>query len=82
MLGLRSRTDKSSLTLAELVDEFEKCVIEQAIADNKGDISAVMKALSIPRRTLNEKMRKHSLKREDYHNNVQNIKKFRNNEQK
>lgn len=54
------------LSLSERVEGFEKCVIEQALAERKGNIQATMDALGAPRRTLNEKMRKYGLDRKDY----------------
>ncbi len=49
--------------LTEQVDAHEKRVIEQALQRCQGDIKAVMDALDIPRRTLNEKMARHGLDR-------------------
>jgi len=49
--------------LADQVDAFEKRAIEQALERCHGDIKAVMEALDIPRRTLNEKMARHGLDR-------------------
>jgi len=57
---------KKRLTLAEQVGTFEKCIIEQSLADNNGNIQAIMEIFGIPRRTLNEKMRKYGLDRKDY----------------
>jgi hypothetical protein len=43
-------------SLAQQVDAFERAVIEQCLAETGGKISAVMERLSVPRRTLSEKM--------------------------
>ena len=53
-------------TLARMVKAFEKCIIQQSLADNNGNIQATIETLGIPRRTLNEKMRKYGLDRKDY----------------
>ncbi len=54
------------LSLVEQVDAFEKCIIEQSLVENKGNIQATVDALGAPRRTLNQKMRKYGLDRKDY----------------
>jgi len=51
------------LSLAEQVDAFERKVIERALAQSGGKISAVMEQLDIPRRTLSEKMARFGLDR-------------------
>jgi len=45
---------------------FEKILLEQELARQGGDIGRVMSALKLPRRTLNEKMRRYGLRRRDY----------------
>jgi DNA-binding NtrC family response regulator len=52
--------------LSDKVSVFEKTVIEQALAENSGNIQDTADALSLPRRTLNEKMRKYGLERSDF----------------
>jgi DNA-binding NtrC family response regulator len=52
--------------LKEHVDAFEKMLIEHALRRNQGSVSAVMTELALPRRTLNEKMAKYGLSRQDY----------------
>jgi two-component system C4-dicarboxylate transport response regulator DctD len=52
--------------LADRVAAFEKSVIEQTLAEAKGNIQEAMTALGMARRTLNEKMRKYSLDRKNY----------------
>jgi DNA-binding NtrC family response regulator len=52
--------------LKEHVDAFEKMLIDHALRRNQGNVSAVMTELALPRRTLNEKMAKYGLTRQDY----------------
>jgi DNA-binding NtrC family response regulator len=52
--------------LKEHVDAFEKMLIDHALRRNQGSVSAVMAELALPRRTLNEKMAKYGLSRQDY----------------
>ncbi len=54
------------LSLAEQVDAFEKCIIEQSLHANKGNIQATVDAIGAPRRTLNQKRRNHGLDRKDF----------------
>ncbi|WP_457575905.1 sigma-54-dependent transcriptional regulator [Desulfomarina sp.] len=55
-------------SLAEQAANFEKCVIDQALRRHRGNISAVLEELALPRRTLNQKMQNHGLARKDYLN--------------
>ena len=57
---------RTSLPLIEQVRLFERNVILASLGRHKGNVSAVIEELSIPRRTLNEKMAKYSLKRSDH----------------
>ena len=52
--------------LKDHVDAFEKMLIDHALRRNEGSVSAVMAELALPRRTLNEKMAKYGLSRQDY----------------
>jgi DNA-binding NtrC family response regulator len=52
--------------LKEHVDAFEKMLIDHALRRHQGSVSAVMSELALPRRTLNEKMAKYGLARQDY----------------
>ena len=52
--------------LKDYVESFERMLIDTAMRHHKGNISAVMDALCLPRRTLNEKMAKYHLVRSDY----------------
>lgn len=52
--------------LKDHVDAFEKLLIDGALRRHNGSVQAVIDELSIPRRTLNEKMAKYGLSRGDY----------------
>jgi len=52
--------------LKEYVESFEKMLIDNTMRRHKGSIAAVMDELCLPRRTLNEKMAKYGLTRQDY----------------
>jgi two-component system C4-dicarboxylate transport response regulator DctD len=66
-LGLGSPSPAAmELSLADQVEHFEAQCLRTALARHKGDIKAVMEQLQLPRRTLNEKMQRHGLAREDF----------------
>ena len=50
--------------LADQLREFEERIIRDALDRNGGNIKAVMEELDIPRRTLNEKMKKLNIRRD------------------
>ena len=52
--------------LKEYVEAFERMLIDNTMRRHKGSIQAVMDELCLPRRTLNEKMVKYALQRQDY----------------
>ncbi len=52
--------------LSERMAVFEKHAIAHALSRHRGNIKSVMEMLGIPRRTLNQKMSDHGLKREDF----------------
>jgi DNA-binding NtrC family response regulator len=52
--------------LKDYVEAFERMLIDSTLRRHKGSVSAVMAELSVPRRTLNEKMAKYGLSRADY----------------
>ncbi|MBE0553654.1 MAG: sigma-54-dependent Fis family transcriptional regulator [Rhodobacteraceae bacterium] len=52
--------------LKEYVEAFERMLIDNTMRRHKGSITAVMDELCLPRRTLNEKMAKYGLQRQDY----------------
>lgn len=50
--------------LKELMDTYERSLIESALRRHGGRIADVMQELNLPRRTLNEKMTRHGLTRD------------------
>ena len=58
--------DGEGKPLKEYVESFEKMLIDNTMRRHKGSIAAVMDELCLPRRTLNEKMAKYGLQRQDY----------------
>ncbi len=55
-----------ALPLALQVAAFEADVISAALKSHQGNIKAVMDELDLPRRTLNQKMVKYGINRQDY----------------
>ncbi len=53
-------------SLPQQVDAFERAILEQTLADYNGCIKDVMAALSIPRKTLYDKLRKYGLDKKDF----------------
>ncbi|WGV21662.1 sigma-54 dependent transcriptional regulator [Pseudomonas putida] len=53
-------------SLGEQMEAFEAQCLRAALRQYGGEIKAVMEALQLPRRTLNEKMQRHGLVREDF----------------
>ncbi|WP_313294989.1 sigma-54 dependent transcriptional regulator [Pseudomonas sp.] len=53
-------------SLAEQMEAFEAQCLRAALRQHGGEIKAVMEALQLPRRTLNEKMQRHGLSRETF----------------
>jgi len=52
--------------LREYVENFESSLLEQALMQCNGHVGHVCELLDIPRRTLNEKLLKYDLRRQDY----------------
>lgn len=52
--------------LAERVDSYERRQIIAALKAERGSIAGALERLGLPRRTLNEKMRRHGIERADY----------------
>jgi DNA-binding NtrC family response regulator len=52
--------------LKEHVEAFERMLIDHALRRHHGSVASVMAELALPRRTLNEKMAKYGLSRQDY----------------
>ncbi len=68
-LGLGSPNSEvvpAGQSLGEQMEAFEAQCLRAALRQCKGEIKGVMEALQLPRRTLNEKMQRHGLGREDY----------------
>ncbi|MEW9905114.1 sigma-54-dependent transcriptional regulator [Pseudomonas putida] len=68
-LGLGAPSVEASAegqSLAGQMEAFEAQCLRAALRQYKGEIKAVMEALQLPRRTLNEKMQRHGLVREDF----------------
>ena len=70
---LRADNDSTGPTLTtegkplkDYVEAFERMLIDNTMRRHKGSIVAVMDELCLPRRTLNEKMAKYNLQRQDY----------------
>lgn len=59
------KTDLSQ-PLAVQVATFEAEVIRQSLTKHNGNIKAVLEALDLPRRTLNQKMIRYGIKREEF----------------
>jgi len=53
-------------TLAQQLDEVERSLIIDALTRSKGDVRAVMSLLALPRRTLNEKMLRYGILRQNF----------------
>lgn len=49
--------------LKDLMDAYERSLIDNALRRHKGRVTEVMRELNLPRRTLNEKMARHGLSR-------------------
>jgi len=60
------KDDAESKPLKEHVEAFERMLIDNTMRRHKGSIQSVMAELSLPRRTLNEKMAKYGLSRSNY----------------
>ncbi|MDH2432327.1 C4-dicarboxylate ABC transporter [Pokkaliibacter plantistimulans] len=56
----------SPLSLPEQVELFEKMLIQTELERHGGSIKDTMEALSVPRKTLSDKMRKYGLDKSDY----------------
>jgi two-component system C4-dicarboxylate transport response regulator DctD len=72
VLGLRRLGDMAPeppagrQDLAQQVDAFERCVIEQTLSRHKGRIQAAAEDLGLPIRTLNDRMRRHGVSRKAF----------------
>ena len=52
--------------LAKQMELFERSLLEQTLSSCNGSIKEAMRVLSLPRKTLSDKMRKHGLDKNDY----------------
>jgi two-component system C4-dicarboxylate transport response regulator DctD len=70
VLGLSWREDAAPAgeptSLAKQVERYEATVIAAALVSHKGNLKATYEALGLSRKTLYEKMQRHSLRREDF----------------
>ncbi len=57
---------KTGRSLQEQLSAFEKCILEQELRRNKGNITATYESLGLPRKTLYYKMKKYGLSRDDF----------------
>ena len=64
--GETTTSTREERPLKEHVEAFEKMLIENALRRHRGSIATVMEELSLPRRTLNEKMAKYALSRGEF----------------
>ncbi|GAB3477836.1 sigma-54-dependent transcriptional regulator [Marinomonas epiphytica] len=72
LAGYQAQDDidtQAPLPLSVKVQEFERSLIESSLRQNMGNIQAVLEQLQLPRRTLNQKMQKYGLNRNDYLSN-------------
>lgn len=67
-LGSSNRMTLSSEegSLSARLEQVEKALLSAELAHHKGSIKEVMEVLDLPRRTLNQKMQKYGLRREDF----------------
>ncbi|MBP2299055.1 sigma-54-dependent transcriptional regulator [Azospirillum picis] len=56
----------AALSLAEQVDLFEKGLIQSELARHRGSVKATIEALSVPRKTFYDKLKRYGLSREDF----------------
>ena len=58
--------EEAGAGLVDRLERFEKAVLEEALHRHAGDIVAITEALKIPRKTLYDKFRRHSLRPGDF----------------
>ncbi|WP_287419299.1 sigma-54 dependent transcriptional regulator [Reinekea sp.] len=61
-----SNTLMSEASLSARLEHVEKMLIDAELKLHEGNIKTVMDVLDLPRRTLNQKMQKYGLRREEY----------------
>jgi DNA-binding NtrC family response regulator len=62
----KSQPLDEKIKLREYVENFEKSLLEQGLRECSGHIGKVCDLLNIPRRTLNEKLLKHGINRQNF----------------
>ena len=63
---LHGDQNEINITLPQQVDCFEKSIIMQELAQQKGNLKQTMQALGIPRKTLYDKMQRYGLDKSHY----------------
>ncbi|MDC8801869.1 sigma-54 dependent transcriptional regulator [Halomonas pacifica] len=61
-----SAAPAETASLAAQMEAFEATLLREALSRHGGNIQSVMEALDLPRRTLNQKMQRHGLRREAF----------------
>ena len=64
--GALDRDPGHRKTLPEQLDAVEEAFIRKALEESRGNIQSAADTLGIPRRTLNEKMRRYNLERREF----------------
>lgn len=65
-LGTTQPTNQTTSNLTDLVAEFEKSTIEQALIECGGSIKETMETLNVARKTLYDKMQRYGLDKDNY----------------
>ncbi|WP_020410582.1 sigma-54-dependent transcriptional regulator [Hahella ganghwensis] len=60
--------EETGSSLNQRMADYEKAILKAELSRSKGNIFQVMEVLDLPRRTLNQKMQRYGLKREDFLN--------------
>ena len=66
MIQFKKPEAEAKVSLGDRMDQVEKLLISAELKKQRGNIKATMEALDLPRRTLNQKMQKYGLRRDDY----------------
>ncbi|MFN2331128.1 MAG: sigma-54-dependent transcriptional regulator [Halomonas sp.] len=61
-----AESEAGEFALPQQVELFEKSLIDQALARQRGRVTEVAEQLGLPRKTLYDKLRKYGLRAEDY----------------
>lgn len=64
--GSEAAVVPSGTTLAGQVDAFEATLIREALERHQGDVRLVVEALSIPRKTFYDKLKRHGIRAADF----------------